>query len=234
MAFINRRRSLFIRGAPDAFKTMTLYTGPSGDEGDSTDKPKIPLVMAGQPGGVIPLTIGPNGISASGAQPLYINGGYGVGGGGADWQGYGNLVTFGTTGINHTDTATLFVNSTTTEGMKADADLFISASPQPAASGVSPLFISSTQINASGDGSYNSVAPLYIRSNPAPNTNMTLKVKTDFDTNVTAPLYIANTVEDNNITTVIDGKGQPSGVMNLTMKAPDASNISLHIKSYLE
>jgi hypothetical protein len=63
---------------------------------------------------------------------------------------------------------------------------------------------------------------------------MTLKVKTDFDTNVTAPLYIANTVEDNNITTVIDGKGQPSGVMNLTMKAPDASNISLHIKSYLE
>ena len=229
MAFKQRTTGLFIRGAPDTASEMTLHVGPSG-----TDDKTAPLTMAGQPGGVASLFITPNGTPNSGSPPLSINGGYGIGGGGSDWQGYGSLVAFGTSGISHTDTATLYINSTDINREDIQATLYVAVSPQPSASGVASLFVTATDTPAIGTSGASTVAPLYIRSNPLPNDNITLKIKTDFDTNATAPLYIANTVEDNNITTAIDGEGKETIVMNLTIKSPDSSNINLYTKGFLE
>lgn len=165
MPFINRRRSLFIRGAPDQIGTMPLFTGPAGDEGDSTDNPKIPLTMVGQPGGVIPLFITPNGPEVISTADLYINGGIGVGGGGADWQGYGDLVISGTAGINDTQTTTLYIGSTDLALNNEDAPLYIVATPPLSTTEDTTLFITATQIPTSGDGTISDIGSLYIRSN---------------------------------------------------------------------
>jgi len=220
MAFAQKRLNLFIRGGPDASATTTLHMGPSGSETKTA-----PLTMAGQPGQTIPLSISTDGLPSSGTQPLFVNGGYGVGGGGADWQGYASLTTVGTSGINHVENTSLYINSTDTNRSDIAGTLYVSASPQPSSSGVVSLCVAAGDFN---------VAPLYVRSNPTSIDNTTLKIKTDFDTNVTTSLYIANTVEDNNVTTVIDGKGEPSVVMNLTMKASDVSSINLYTKGFLE
>lgn len=165
MPFINRRRSLFIRGAPDQTGTMPLFTGPAGNEGDSTDKPKIPLTMLGQPGGVIPLFITPNGPEVSSTADLYINGGIGVGGGGADWQGYGELVISGTAGVNNTQTTTLYIGSTDPALNNEDAPLYIAATPPLSTTEDTTLFITATQIPVVGDGFASDTGSLYIRSN---------------------------------------------------------------------
>ena len=165
MPFINRRRSLFIRGAPDQTGTMPLFTGPAGNEGDSTDKPKIPLTMLGQPGGVIPLFITPNGPEVSSTADLYINGGIGVGGGGADWQGYGDLVISGTAGTNDTQTTTLYIGSTDPALNNEDAPLYIAATPPLSNTEDTTLFITATQQPVVSPGFITNNASLYIRSN---------------------------------------------------------------------
>ena len=238
MTFKSRNNTLFIRGGPDSSNTMSLYTGPLGNEGDSTDKPKIPLTMAAQPGGVITLTVGPNGIVASGNPQLSINGSYGSGVGlpsnAEDYQGYATLQLQGTAGISATNIAPLYIDASELNSQAEERTLFINASPQPAASGDISLFVTATQISASGDSNITNIAPLYVRSNPNPNSNITLKVKTDFDTNRTATLYIADVKNNNNIPVVMLTKGEPSGVLPLTMKSEDVSNIKLYTKGFLE
>ena len=227
MSFKERKRTLFIRGGPDESKAMTLYTGPLGDEGDSTAKPKIPLTMAAQPGGVIPLSVGLNKNQASGDVNLYINGSYGIGGGGADYQGYLDLNVTGTDGVLDTTVATLYITSQDSQSSDVDASLFVKADPPLAGSGAIPLFISQNQIPASGNNQLSSLSTLYIRANPNPSDTMTLHIPTDFDVGNFVSLYIGSKENTGQIPTSIDGVFVGSSDMSLLIKAEENSEITL-------
>jgi hypothetical protein len=227
MVFKERKRTLFIRGGPDESKTMTLYTGPLGDQNDSTSDPDMSLVMAAQPGGTIPLSIGLNKNQASGDANLYINGSYGIGGGGADYQGYLNLNVVGTSGILDTKTATLYITSDDLQTSNKDINLFVKADPALSSSGTMPLFITETQIPSSGDGQLSSLSTLYIRSNPNPSETMTLRIPTDFDVGNFTSLYISSKQNSNQIATSINGTVNASGDISLLIKSSEDSQTTL-------
>ena len=165
MAFKQRTATCFIRGGPDASGAIPLVTGPLGDEEDSTSKPKIELVMAGQPGIVGTLTVGPNGIDETADTRLSINGGYGAGGGGADWQGYGDLFISGTSGLLDTQTTTLSIVPKTFVTDDDKKTLSITASPPLSDNQEATLFVTATEIPSTGDDFIGNTGSLYIRSN---------------------------------------------------------------------
>lgn len=187
----------------------------------------IPLFLAKQPEGFVPLVIGTDN-TVSGQLTLYNNGSQG--GGGTDYGSGLTLNIEGTAnnGIRLTANPTLFINGPAFDELDINAPLVIDGN-MSTASGTLTFFTSGNGPQPVASGS-----PLFIRNQDSFDVNMPLHIQTDFNMGSTATLFLSSRSGSGLIPLHIDGKLVEEDSITLFIKPPTTSSMSLFNRGYRE
>ena len=187
----------------------------------------IPLFLAKQPEGFVPLVIGTDN-TVSGQLTLYNDGSQG--GGGTDITSNITLYVEGmaNSGIAITSNPTLYINGPEFAELESNTPLVINGD-MSVASGTLTFF-------TSGDGAEPSASSisLFIRNQDSFNSNVPLHIQTDFNMGSTTTLFLSSRSGSGLIPLHIDGKLVEEDSITLFIKPPTSSSMSLFNRGYRE
>jgi hypothetical protein len=193
----------------------------------------MPLFMARQPEGFASLHIGNDNFS-SGVLTLYTDGL--SGGGGLDKVKIAPLYLQGTpnNAIRITSTPSLYIDGPEHDDYNDSIPLFVSREPNVVVQSEFQLFASGALPISSNPILTNTTTSLFIRNEEDYNNDTTLHIETDFDIGQNSPLFIKNQLVSGVVPLNIEGRTDREGSIDLIIRPPMFSKMTLFNSGFRE